>query len=162
MSPAKFRSHSGFMRVCAYSGGIILECPGRISTFPISPASHSRYSLFSFRSIRISLPSIPARISFQMSALATSLPLLFFHPAACQFLAHPFSIAAFICALSVMIVIRSPGRVLARARAAAAAVRRFALASFKHPISTSVRMPPAVWLSITYPYLAVAFRGPAI
>lgn len=162
MSPTKCRSHSGFMRVCAYSGGMILECPGRISTFPISPASHSRYSFPSCRSIRISFPSVPARISFQMSALATGFPLLLIQPASCQFSTQPRSIAAFSCALSVMIVIRSPGRVLARARAAAAAVRRFALASFKHPISTSVRMPPAVWLSITYPYLAVAFRGPAI
>lgn len=162
MSPTKCRSHSGFMRVCAYSGGMILECPGRISTFPISPASHSRYSFPSCRSIRISFPSVPARISFQMSALATGFPLLLIQPASCQFSTQPRSIAAFSCALSVMIVIRSPGRVLARARAAAAAVSRFALASFKHPISTSVRMPPAVWLSITYPYLAVAFRGPAI
>lgn len=162
MSPTKCRSHSGFMRVFGYSGGMILERPGRISTFPISPASHSRYSLPSRRSILISLPCIPARISFQMSALATGFPLLLIQPAASQFLTHPRSIAAFSCALSVMMVIRSPRRVLARARAAAAAVRRFALASFKHPISTSVRMPPAVWLSITYPYFAVAFRGPAI
>lgn len=156
------RSVPGFMRVCGYSGRMIRECPGRISTFSISRKSHSLYSFPSCRSIRISFPCIPAEINFQISALATGFPLLFFHPVASQFRSQPFSIAAFICALSVTIVIWSPCRVLASALAAAAAVRRFALASFKHPTSTSVRMPPATRDSITYPYLAVAFRGPAI
>ena len=141
---------------------MIRECPGRIFTFSISRKSHSLYSFSFCSSIRISFPCSPTEINFQMSALATGFPLLFFHPAASQFRSQPFSIAAFICALSVMMVIRSPGRVLARALAAAAAVRRFSLASFKHPISTSVRMPPAARDSATYPYLAVAFRGPAI